>query len=172
MFVPPVQIRGKPSSSRVRDAYFRLRRQLSATVSPLVDSANFSSANECARSCSQRERWQLGLVGTSFAAKANAAEIVARTRTIHRGLGLSMSNERDNASSIKAIMMGAGIGILVGAAMGFGFATLTGASAAGFGWFVVLHMALAMMLMGAWTAPCLLPECDAKPNEPRDDVQH
>lgn len=81
-----------------------------------------------------------------------------------------MSNERDNASSIKAIMLGAGIGILVGAAMGFGFATLTGAFAAGFGWFVVLHTALAMMLMGAWSAPCLQPESDAKPNEPRDDV--
>jgi predicted lipid-binding transport protein (Tim44 family) len=72
-----------------------------------------------------------------------------------------MNNTHDKSINVKAIIGGCSGGMLLGVGMGLGLAVLSGAFAGGFGWFVVLHTAFAMTLMGAWVIPCLLPDHDS-----------
>lgn len=71
---------------------------------------------------------------------------------------MSVLGNRNKPSERNAILAGGGMGIVLGAILGTGLALMSGAFASGVGWFVVLQAAFAMMLMGGWTAPSLMPE--------------
>ena len=57
-----------------------------------------------------------------------------------------------------AVLAGGVCGLAAGAAFVFCLALMTGAFDSELGWFVVVHAAFAMMLMGGWTAPCFVQE--------------
>jgi hypothetical protein len=63
---------------------------------------------------------------------------------------------QSGSPEIWAILAGGGVGLLMGALMGFGLAFMTGAFESGMGGYVVLHAAFAMTLMGGWTGPCFV----------------
>jgi len=69
-----------------------------------------------------------------------------------------MSENLNNPNPAAPVLVGGGLGIVTGAALGAALAYITGAYASGLGWMVILHSAMAMMLMGAWLLPCFMPD--------------
>jgi len=67
-----------------------------------------------------------------------------------------MSISRNNSNTGAPVLIGGGLGIATGAAMGAALAYMAGAFASGVGWIVIVHSAIAMMLMGAWLLPCFM----------------
>lgn len=65
-------------------------------------------------------------------------------------------NEEESSSDVQAAMIGCGVGLLGGAALGGGTIVILGGSFSELSMIVLIHTMLAMMVMGGWTAPSLL----------------
>ncbi len=68
-----------------------------------------------------------------------------------------MNDEQKGLGEVGAIAVGCIGGLVVGTALGGGLAMLLGGVVSVIGLIVMIHTAVAMMLMGAWTAPALMP---------------
>ena len=68
------------------------------------------------------------------------------------------SNNKPGKSDVFAIAIGCLTGLLGGLGLGLCFVCLLGCDAFDMQLVIVLHTTLAMIVMGAWTAPALMPE--------------
>lgn len=68
-----------------------------------------------------------------------------------------MNGGQTSQNEISAIGLGSAVGFVAGAGLGGGITVLMGGYSLDVTLIVVLHTAVAMMLMGGWTAPSLLP---------------
>ncbi len=68
------------------------------------------------------------------------------------------SNKKTAGHDLFAIALGCLAGLLGGVGLGLCFVFLLGCDTLDMQLVIVLHTTLAMIVMGAWTAPALLPE--------------
>lgn len=73
---------------------------------------------------------------------------------------MSSHSEESLSSEIPAIALGCIFGLFAGAGLGGCFIGLLGCEQVEMRMIVMLHSSLAMMIMGGWTAPSLLPRTE------------
>ena len=70
---------------------------------------------------------------------------------------MQTDSTEQSVSEVYAISLGCIIGLLIGVILGRVIVVLLGDSLSGMWIIVMLHTMLAMMVMGGWTAPSLMP---------------